>query len=355
MKIAIISTQPHFCIGGIERTLRLKYSFLAENNDVTEYPLVRRKKNRMEKPNKFVKIDYLLAKDEIGANLKMTAYKKKNLQHIYNNNDVVILETFDPPRKWLRHKKSILVQHSDFKTYTPFKKGVAITIGGFFINIFFNIGTFFNPLKKSAKTVTFIEHKNIKNSVAISLPANYENQISVKNPKRKRKGFVWIARLDDESKDLIALAKLSNLYGNISIYGDGPDKKLLIQNLEKKEFYKGFLEHEKVQKIMSTSKATLITSKYEGFPNTIVESLSTGTPVVLFDTFTTAKFFETSGAAFLVEKNDIEGYANKLKWLDSLNDEEYKKIQIKAIDFAKKYLSFESYEYKWKTLLSEYK
>ena len=86
-------------------------------------------------------------------------------------------------------------------------------------------------------------------------------------------------------------------------------KKIVAKHgLEKRVDFEGFKKD--IIPYYLYAKATLITSKYEGFPNCMVESLKLGTPVISFDC--------PSGPKEII-KNGINGFLVKHEDLDDLN------------------------------------
>lgn len=111
-------------------------------------------------------------------------------------------------------------------------------------------------------------------------------------PAGRKKYILSYGRLDDAIKDfsfLIETFSQSKVWErdfHLVILGDGKDKKMLQKLAISKECAKQiiFLPFTKKPfEIIKNAHCVTLTSKYEGFPMVLVESLSLGTPVVSLD------------------------------------------------------------------------
>ena len=108
----------------------------------------------------------------------------------------------------------------------------------------------------------------------------------------EKKYLLWYGRIVDEIKDLRFLidAYLSSEIWktdfSLVIMGAGPDLEELKRYSAESKAAQDiiFLPHtDDPFPVISNARATLLTSRYEGFPMVLVESLSVGTPVVSLD------------------------------------------------------------------------
>lgn len=104
--------------------------------------------------------------------------------------------------------------------------------------------------------------------------------------------ILFFGRFDENVKNLSLLLKaykLSEVYKRglkLHLMGDGPDKQLLITTISELDLtdYVIVLPFEKDPKpFVQKAKFTVLTSRYEGFPMSIIESLAVGTPVISVD------------------------------------------------------------------------
>ncbi len=94
----------------------------------------------------------------------------------------------------------------------------------------------------------------------------------------------------------------------LDIFGEGDDRENLQNlidslNLHKHIFLKGYTKS--IRNEISNSDICIVSSRYEGFPMAIVESLALGTPVVSFDCPEGPATLLAGGAGILIPPEDI--------------------------------------------------
>lgn len=107
------------------------------------------------------------------------------------------------------------------------------------------------------------------------------------------------------------------------LLGDGPQKEYL-QNLAKSEKLEDkivFLDfQDNPFKFMKSARFTILTSKHEGLPNIITESLTCGVPVVAFDCKSgPAELIENGKNGLLVEDQNFDAF---VKAMNEMNENE---------------------------------
>lgn len=137
-------------------------------------------------------------------------------------------------------------------------------------------------------------------------------------PKEKR--VLWLGRVSNEQKraDLI-LPLWKRIHRelpdwHLDVVGDGPALPTLQQTLTD-EGIEGVTLHgrQKPDEYFRPASIFLMTSSFEGFPNTLVEAQSFGAIPVLFNTFPIAEWLVEDGVnGFLIEPFDLEAMAQRV-------------------------------------------
>ncbi|MCK8480123.1 glycosyltransferase [Psychroserpens algicola] len=131
--------------------------------------------------------------------------------------------------------------------------------------------------------------------------------------------ILFYGRINDEVKNLSLLiesyhkSELPEHNISLIILGDGKDLeaiklKVRAKNLNKDVIFKSFIDNP--YSYVKRAKFTVLTSRYEGFPMTILESLALGTPVVSVDCKSgPSEMIRDGYNGLLVENNNSEKMA----------------------------------------------
>lgn len=98
----------------------------------------------------------------------------------------------------------------------------------------------------------------------------------------------------------------------------------------------------------------MLTSQKEGAETVVLESLSCGTPVVMFENSTCIpNFYRNFSGVFMIPKRNIKEFSNKINEIMDMNKDEYLKLSKKIINESKNKLTMEIFIKKWKKILKK--
>lgn len=213
------------------------------------------------------------------------------------------------PLSVLQTNNVIMVQTNRLDIiFTPLGK-LAMTLRGKYIN-HFTVYTSFDETELSALYPQFKSKIKI-----IPRASKIEKASSIPVPSKK---LLTLARVCEDQKNFKAMVEVMALLPadySLDIYGDGSeqevsDLKALIQH-DNRITYQG--SSNKVEEIYKEYSLFLMTSRYEGFGQTLVEARSQGLPIILFDTFPAAKWIVRDGEnGYLIPPYDSAAMSEKI-------------------------------------------
>ena len=151
-------------------------------------------------------------------------------------------------------------------------------------------------------------------------------------PLRSWEGTIqlaFIGRLVDESKgvfllaDILARCRAAGVDVFLTIVGDGPDRLGLIergrqQGVDGHMVFRGMLDRDGVEKTLLASHILLFTSRYEGFPNVVLEAQAAGcVPVASLLPGITDHLIIDRCTGVLVPTGDVQGFVEAIRYLCS--------------------------------------
>ena len=158
----------------------------------------------------------------------------------------------------------------------------------------------------------------------IFIKPNFCESDGIAKPFVERSGFVFVGRLEEIKGvkfllEAFADPRLSEY--KLTLLGTGEleeyCKKYVADNGLKNVELRGFTPHDEVLTITSESKGLILpTLVYEGFPMTIVEAFSVGTPVICPDTGNAGDIVKDGVCGKKYAQCDKEGFINAVKYVD---------------------------------------
>jgi len=204
------------------------------------------------------------------------------------------------------------------------------------------------------------EKYHLKNTQTIYNPVAITSYNSEKPAALPNNYFMFFGRLDEKQKNfalMLEAFKMSKVYEkgfHLVILGNGPDKRFIenkISDLNLSEFIQMIPFQESVAPYVEHGRASVLTSNYEGFPMSIIESLAIGTPVIAVDCPTgPSEIITNKYNGLLIENSSVADFSNAFSsFVD--HDELFltcKSNSQKSIE----HLSFETIAQQWHQLLS---
>ena len=130
----------------------------------------------------------------------------------------------------------------------------------------------------------------------------------------KKKRIISIGRLVEQKNQKLLIDSFVNISNDIpeyclDIYGDGPlkndlEKYIQSKGMSDKIFLKGNIDN--IKKVMCESSLFVLSSNYEGLPNSLIEAMSSGIPCISTDC--------PCGGPRMLINNGVNG------WLVNVND-----------------------------------
>lgn len=170
---------------------------------------------------------------------------------------------------------------------------------------------------------------------------NYVDSVSGKSENGLR--LVFLSRISPKKNLDFAISILKEVDFSVSldIYGPKEDMEYwgvcesamtgLPENVSVS--YKGMVEASEVVGVLKGYDAFFFPTKGENYGHVIAEALCAGLPLLIADT---TPWRNLGGIGWDFPLSDVDGFRNALKELNAMDSDEYKRLRLRVLDWAKK-------------------
>ena len=206
-----------------------------------------------------------------------------------------------------------------------------------------------------------IDKYHFTNTTTLYNPVYFPEKTLNKPSDVPEKYILYFGRLDEAVKNFTLLLNafaLSEVYKtgtHLVIAGNGPDKKIIInkiKELQLQEFVTVIRFQIEITPYIQHAHCTILTSRFEGFPMSITESLAAGTPVISVDCETgPGEIIQDRHNGLLVDNHNEDKLATAIKSMvhDKVLYETCKNNAMKSVE----HLSLANLAKQWQQLLTE--
>ena len=188
-------------------------------------------------------------------------------------------------------------------------------------------------------------------ALCYDVPKNYLSRID--NNCEKKNGIIYFGRIDAAQKNIRVINEINKQIHLIDFYGAGNPE--LINELG--ESYKGYiLPDADLQQLFAKYKFLILMSNYEGFSYSIVQALSYGVPIIVKDSFISAKYLVNNGnnGLLLPATTSVDEYCKLIKNFYNLDQSKYLQLCENAYKFALDNLDNKVFKAKWMKIFDKY-
>ena len=152
---------------------------------------------------------------------------------------------------------------------------------------------------------------------------NFEYINAFSDDTERDDSFIFIGRLDGYKGIPFLISAWNNIQKDLYVFGDGEYKNAVIQAQKQNPYihYMGFRQQSEIFYYLKRAKALIFPSElYEGFPMTLIESFSFGTPVICSDIGNGADIIRKANAGIVFSLGDKYGFQNAITQIDEVFD-----------------------------------
>ena len=353
-KIAIVSAS--LGVGGAERFAGL-LSFMLHDLGYEVHHLIILDHVDYDFKGKLVNLGKLFA-DEKGV-FRAVKKGKHIAKYLYENDIQTVIDNRSRPMflrelftKWIYGNRKIyfMVHSSNAEMYFP--------KFSFAVNYLYKNATALVCVSKAIET-NIRQKFDLKNTTTIYNPIIFPEQLDEKPTALPEKYILFFGRLEEEIKNFTLLLNafsISKVYETgtkLLIIGDGSSRDFIISKIKalQLENQVQLLPFQKNSTpYIQFAKCSILTSRFEGFPMSIIESLAAGIPVVSVDCETGPReIIQNNYNGLLVQNHDEVALSEAIKTM--IEDE---KLYQTCKNNAKKsveHLSLTTIAQQWQHLL----
>ena len=148
------------------------------------------------------------------------------------------------------------------------------------------------------------------------------NEIEIRDDVKKEDIILNVGRLDyakgqDRMIEILSLVK--NLEGwKLCLTANGPlrnqvEKLILKHGMQTKVEILGYVED--IHDLYNRASIFVMPSRYEGYPNALIEAMSAKLPCVVFDSFPAEEIIDDKINGFIIKNGDYKSFADTLQML----------------------------------------
>lgn len=296
---------------------------------------------------------YYFSKEQLNRANMRNLIRKTDFDIVYLNGIFSLYFTL-MPLLFLRKKKAEKVVIAARGMFAESALGVKKTKKQFFLSSvkvlkLFEKVVFHASTENEKKDIRKVLGEKVQIRIAGNLPQKMEmNKLKERLKQENSLKLVNIARVAPEKNLLFALKVLQKVKENVvfDFYGPVYDQqyweecKSVMDDLPTnvRVSYKGSLESDKVLHELSNYHFMFMPTRGENFGHIILQSLSTGCPVIISDQ-TPWKNLENKNAGWAFSLNDPELFAGKIDECSAMGQQEFDRMSKAAFDHSKAYIN----------------
>lgn len=202
---------------------------------------------------------------------------------------------------------------------------------------------------------------HLNNTATIYNPIFFPESFAEKPKGLPQRYILYFGRLEEKIKNLSLLLRafsVSGIYQNgvrLLVIGDGKDKDSIVSKTNElglSEFVQFLPFQKNIIPYIQHAQCSVLTSRFEGFPMSIVESLAAGTPVISVDCKTGPnEIIQNKYNGLLVPNHDEKALGKAIA--DMVSDENLHQTCKNNAQKSVEHLSLTNIAHQWQQLLAE--